>query len=122
MKKIWVLALFVLAAAAVTGCAKKQETEELQPITMESLSTTTATQAAPEAKVAAPAPAAAAKELEALPPSGPFKPSNQDIQAALKNAGFYAGVLCYITRAFTGVSRAFIWVSRAFIWVSRAFM
>jgi peptidoglycan hydrolase-like protein with peptidoglycan-binding domain len=30
-------------------------------------------------------------DLEALPPSGPFRPSPTEIQTALKNAGFYSG-------------------------------
>ena len=32
-----------------------------------------------------------AEKLEPLPPSGPFKPSGNDIQTALKNANYYTG-------------------------------
>lgn len=30
-------------------------------------------------------------KMEPLPPTGPYKPTNMEIQAALKNAGFYKG-------------------------------
>jgi peptidoglycan hydrolase-like protein with peptidoglycan-binding domain len=32
-------------------------------------------------------------KLEQLPPPGPYKPTSKEIQMALKNAGFYAGVV-----------------------------
>lgn len=99
MKRLLSFALLVLVLAALPGCGRKQEIEELQPITMESLSTTTGfTQAAPDLKaqeagvptvpVVATTPA---KELVPLPPQGPYKPTANEIQTALKNAGFYAG-------------------------------
>ncbi len=71
--------------------------EELQPITMESLSAvsgpvTPAPEVvkAPDAKMIT---AASVKEALPLPPQGPYKPASIEIQTALKNAGFYAGNL-----------------------------
>jgi peptidoglycan hydrolase-like protein with peptidoglycan-binding domain len=32
-------------------------------------------------------------KLEPLPPSGPYKPTDKEIQAALKNAGYYTGAI-----------------------------
>ncbi len=93
MKRLLSFAVVVLVLVALSGCGKKQEMEELQPITMESLSTVTgSTVAVPdfkdqEIKVTAPV----TKESLPLPPQGPYKPSANEIQTALKNAGFYTG-------------------------------
>ena len=83
---------------ALSGCGKKQEMEELQPITMESLGTGSgSTQVAPDLKAqevktsAVATEVAATKELVPLPPQGPFNPAANEIQTALKNAGFYNG-------------------------------
>ncbi len=94
MKRLLSLVVVVLVLVALSGCGKKQEMEELQPITMDSLSTIgTPIQAAPEVKapetkvsVAIPA-----KEVLPLPPQGPYKPTGIEVQTALKNAGFYTG-------------------------------
>ena len=43
MKSFLSIVLVVLVAAAVAGCGKKQEAEEMQPITMDSLSNATTT-------------------------------------------------------------------------------
>jgi peptidoglycan hydrolase-like protein with peptidoglycan-binding domain len=97
--------LAVLAiAVAIAGCAKKQEAlEEMQqPMAPEDLSRLkteapgTSTPV-PQAKTEAPVPQAVAPTqgapLEKLPPAGPYKPTDQEIQTALKNAGFYAGTI-----------------------------
>ena len=97
MKRFLGIALVVLVVAAIAGCGKKQEAEDMQPITMDSLSTMTATsQVSPElkaqeVKAQSPVTPAVTKELGALPPQGPYKPTGIEIQTALKNAGFYAG-------------------------------
>ena len=95
MKKLLVLAILLPAFLALSGCAKKQEQEELQPITMESLSTpTNATVPAVTDTKITPPQESSLKEiapLPPLPPQGPYKPNNTDIQTALKNAGFYKG-------------------------------
>ena len=96
MKRRLSLGVMVLVLVALSGCGKKQEMEELQPITMESLSTISsptqvvADMKAPEAKVLTTSTVVVAKELP-LPPQGPYKPTGIEIQTALKNAGFYAG-------------------------------
>lgn len=97
MKRLLSLGIVVLVLVAVSGCGKKQEMEELQPITMESLSTVgSPAQAvtdvkASETKILTTSVAAPAKEALPLPPQGPYKPTGIEVQTALKNAGFYAG-------------------------------
>jgi peptidoglycan hydrolase-like protein with peptidoglycan-binding domain len=97
MKRLLSFGAAVLVLAALSGCGKKQEMEELQPITMESLSTvgspaqTAADLKASEAKILATSTVAPAKEVLPLPPQGPYKPTGIEIQTVLKNAGFYAG-------------------------------
>jgi len=93
--------LFIILVAALTiylaGCGKKQETlEEMQqPMSMEELSRlSTQTTPLPESKaqVTQTAPVTEA-QLESLPPSGPYKPTGIEIQTALKNAGYYTGLI-----------------------------
>ncbi len=97
MKRLISLGVVVLVLAALSGCGKKQEMEELQPITMESLSAVgSPVQVAPELKVPevkllATSPVASVKEMLPLPPQGPYKPAGIEIQMVLKNAGFYSG-------------------------------
>ena len=97
MKRLLSFTVVVLALVAISGCGKKQEAEELQPITMESLGMTS-TSAAPapeikaqEVKVPPVEKTVQAKEVLPLPPQGPYKPTGIEIQAALKHAGFYTG-------------------------------
>jgi len=98
MKRLLVFVSAFLMLAALSGCGKKQEAEELQPITMESLSVPTAPmQAAPDLKAGEtkasviPATAGASKEVMPLPPQGPYRPTGIEIQTALEHAGFYTG-------------------------------
>lgn len=97
MKRLLSLVAVVLLFTALSGCGKKQEAEELQPITMESLSTPASPTApavdlkAQEAKALATPAVVGTKEVVPLPPQGPYKPTNIEIQTALKHAGFYAG-------------------------------
>lgn len=101
MKRCLVVILVMFFSIYMFGCRKKQVAmEELQePMSMEALSTMSATvPQAPEAKatesrtqVAQVAPGVEAAKLGALPPAGPYKPTNIEIQTALKNAGFYTG-------------------------------
>ncbi len=97
MKRLLSLGVVVLMLAALSGCGKKQEAEELQPITMESLSAPASSAQAPsdikvpETKVLPASAAVETKEVVPLPPQGSGKPSNIEIQTALKNAGFYSG-------------------------------
>lgn len=97
MKRLLSLGVVVLILAGLSGCGKKQEAEELQPITMESLSAPVSSiQALPESKsaetkVLPPSAAIESKEVVPLPPQGPYKPTNIAIQNALQKAGFYNG-------------------------------
>jgi len=99
MKRLLSLLVVVLVLVALTGCGKKQEMEELQPITMESLSAVgSPAQSAvdikvPETKILNTSLTVPAKEVLPLPPQGPYKPTGVEIQTALKNAGFYTGNL-----------------------------
>lgn len=90
----------VLMLTALSGCAKKQEVEELQPITLESLGVTNnSVQVVPDLEtqeVNVPAvlvATAPAKELVPLPPQGPYRPTDIEIQTALSKAGFYTVIL-----------------------------
>ncbi|MFA5092713.1 MAG: peptidoglycan-binding domain-containing protein [Candidatus Omnitrophota bacterium] len=97
MKKWLSLVVAVVVLAGLSGCGKKQEVEELQPITMESLSTPStpvvmATDLkAQDVKALAVPTVVSTKEVVPVPPQGPYKPAGMEIQTALKNAGFYAG-------------------------------
>lgn len=103
MKKFVFIILGLALSVYLVGCGKKEATEETQePVSMESLSTvSTETKAqAPESKAAQPTQGApvvansqAPAKLEPLPPSGPYKPTTQEIQTALKNAGLYDGAI-----------------------------
>ncbi len=102
MKKLIVLSMALVLVISISACSKKQESLEdmQQPMSPEDLSRLTnstqqAAQGSPTVKpeVAQLVPAAPAKQaapvVESLPPAGPYKPSNQEIQTALKNAGYY---------------------------------
>ncbi len=97
MKRLLSLGVAVLMLAVLSGCGKKQEAEELQPITMESLSTPSSPAAAmpdlkaQEAKIFTAPAVTSTREVVPVPPQGPYKPTGTEIQTALKNAGFYTG-------------------------------
>ncbi|MCU0666467.1 MAG: peptidoglycan-binding protein [Candidatus Omnitrophica bacterium] len=105
MQKVLYLMLIAFLAIGLSSCSKKpQDLEELQePLSvesMDSLKTQTSVvvdnksmpQTTPQANVSVGQQAAPAGiQATSLPPVGPYKPSNQEIQAALKNAGFYTG-------------------------------
>lgn len=94
--------VFIIGVCAVTvclfGCTKKQQPLEAmqQPMSPEELNrlamegqNITIPPVNETMSVSAPLPV---KNIsEPAPPAGPFKPSNADIQTALKNAGYYTG-------------------------------
>lgn len=92
MKRLLSLTVIVLVFVALSGCGKKQEADELQPITMESLGTISASTApemkAQEVKLPDGTPVQV-KEVLPLPPQGPYKPTGVEVQTALMHAGFY---------------------------------
>lgn len=102
MKRFVFIVLGLLSVAYLAGCGKKQDAEEMQePVSIEALSTvsTETKTTAPDSKAQPEqgAPAATVTQepvkLEPLPPSGPYKPTVQEMQTALKNAGYYSGAI-----------------------------
>ncbi len=98
MKKFFVFALAVVMFSALSGCSKKHDVEELEPITLESLGASAGadsyqavTQEIPVSPSVTQQAVAPAKDLMPLPPQGPYKPTDVEIQTALKNAGYYSG-------------------------------
>jgi peptidoglycan hydrolase-like protein with peptidoglycan-binding domain len=101
MKKYIFIITAIFFSIYMFGCGKKQASlEELQePMSMEQLSklsTTGETKAAiaeSNVQVTKAGVPLSETKLESLPPGGPYKPTTQEIQTALKNAGFYTGLV-----------------------------
>jgi murein L,D-transpeptidase YcbB/YkuD len=97
MRKYGFLILTLALIIYMTGCAKKQAVTENAPesLSMEELGSVTAETPAPAVskEPVTQAPPVTGTKLEPLPPSGPYKPTNQEIQTALKNAGYYTGAI-----------------------------
>lgn len=101
-KKLVFMFLALSLAVCMTGCGRKQETlEEVQePMSIEDLSrinsaAQTAPQAMPQIKPQA-GPQAIQGQVPvvlepALPPTGSYKPTAEEIQTALRNANYYTG-------------------------------
>lgn len=96
MKKT-ALILILILSVGIAACGKKQQSlqETEEPISMEALSRLTLESQTPPAAedVNPPALSPVPAELETLPPPGSYKPTKQEIQTALKNAGFYSGAI-----------------------------
>lgn len=86
--KFVLLFVLIISVLCLNGCGKKQEalTESQMPLSVEMLPTGNMT-AQPETI----SPEAQVSIQEVSIPQGPYKPTNQEIQTALKNAGYYAG-------------------------------
>lgn len=98
-KSVFVLLVFA-GIICLFGCSKKKETlEEIQvPVSSELLNTINTENKASETSVEATtnSEAVSSPETQAalpLPPAGPYKPTGEEIQTALKNAGFYTGAI-----------------------------
>ena len=103
MKRFCILAVVLAVAVCVAGCSKKTESLEdmQQPMSPEDLNRLSTQNETSLPAVGGAAPTAmtpvasvmenAQDDMEALPPSGPYKPLATEIQTALKNAGFYSG-------------------------------
>lgn len=101
ISKTGFVVLAVISTVYLLGCGKKQQVSEefrQEPMSMEALTRMNADlKRAPEGKISEAAVSttqnvlSSEPNLEPLPPSGPYKPSVNEIQAALKNAGFYPG-------------------------------
>jgi len=86
MRKYLIIAVALSVSAYMFGCGKKQALEESQePMTMETMSVVSFTNAvvSPEAKAEA--------KMVAQPAPAYSKPTDTEVQTALKNANFYTG-------------------------------
>lgn len=102
IKKTGFVVLAVISTVYLLGCGKKQISEDLrqEPLSMEALSSiNTDSKLAPEGKTSGAAVSttqtapSSDSALDSLPPSGPYKPTVNEIQTALKNAGYYTGTV-----------------------------
>jgi len=105
MKRFGFIVLVFALGIYLVGCGKQQENPDAllqEPISLEALSTTSTgeqktirepetTPVEAKSIVSATSEAKPQAKLEPLPPQGPYKPAVTEIQAALKNAGFYTG-------------------------------
>ena len=93
MKKFVVLVAVMFALTALTGCSKKKQDsasmEALNGVASENVISVGDTGVPVVVENAETAPTSAAAEMAA--PTASDKPTAQQIQQALKNAGFYAG-------------------------------
>ncbi len=110
MKKFIFIILALVSIVYLTGCGRKQQpiSETQEPISIEELNklntsnptvpevatkTAPAVTVTPSSAVPPTETKAAEVKLEQLPPSGPYKPTVRQIQTALKNAGYYTGLV-----------------------------
>jgi len=105
MKKFIFVILTLGLVIYLVGCGKKQQpiSETQEPISIEELGKFDAsiqtipevmTKTAPAVTVTPSSTVSLAEtKLEQLPPSGPYRPTVHKIQTALKNAGYYTGLV-----------------------------
>ncbi len=110
MKKFIFVVLTLGLVIYLVGCGKKQQpiSETQEPISIEELGkfdasiqtvpevmtkTAPAVTVTPSSAVPPAQTKAAEVKLEQLPPSGPYRPTVHEIQTALKNAGYYTGLV-----------------------------
>jgi len=101
--RLFLILTLVLALLSFAGCKKKQDTlsESQVPLSIEMIPTSNITNmpnlganvTLPEIPVNESMPSASSQSAlkEVSLPQGPYKPTSQEIQTALKNAGYYAG-------------------------------
>ncbi|PIP21267.1 MAG: hypothetical protein COX40_00240 [Candidatus Omnitrophica bacterium CG23_combo_of_CG06-09_8_20_14_all_40_11] len=105
MKRFVFIILALGLVVYLAGCGKKQQpiSEIQEPISIEELgklnisaqtAPEVATETAPAVTVTPSSTVSPAEsKLGQLPPSGPYKPTVREIQTALKNAGYYTGLV-----------------------------
>lgn len=101
MKKAGFVILALMVSVYLFGCGKKQQAQETMPETMsiETLSivdTKTQGNKVQESNSQEIQIVSAQQDvprLEKLPPSGPYSPATEEIQKALRNAGYYTGTI-----------------------------
>ena len=102
MKKSLILSGIAMMVFVISGCGKKQSQEASAPFEMEeamqdvnsTLSNEVAASPQDSAEQNQADPNLAMPQATAIDPSAPFvKPTNQEVQQSLKNAGFYTGTV-----------------------------
>ncbi|MCK9604362.1 MAG: peptidoglycan-binding protein [Candidatus Omnitrophica bacterium] len=97
MKKFVFIILTLVVAIYLFGCGKKEAAidESQEQMSMDTVVTDVKTTPEAQAPVLPVAPvvvtAKTPEKVEALPPSGPYKPTIQEVQTALTHAGLYTG-------------------------------
>lgn len=96
MKKFVFIVLVLMTTVYLFGCGRKETIDESQEqMSMDAIITDVKTTPEAGTPVVPVAPvvvrAKTPQSLETLPPPGPYKPSVQEIQTALLNAGMYTG-------------------------------
>lgn len=99
MKKFVFVVLALVVVMYLVSCAKKEQslTEMQEPISIEELGkldtqATTTPEVTTKTEPTVTLPSAQTQPAQ-LPPSGPYKPTVEEIQTALKNAGYYTGLV-----------------------------
>lgn len=90
MKALAIVSAVILCCSFSFGCGQKDEMDASQELL--SLEELSSMKVSDSVSVAADeGESLGVAGLKSLPPSGPYKPSAQEIQTALKNAGYYQG-------------------------------
>lgn len=101
MKKAGFVILALMVSVYLFGCGKKQQAQETMPETMsiETLSIVDTkthgnkVQESNSQEIQIVSAQQDVPRLEKLPPSGPYSPATEEIQKALRNAGYYTGTI-----------------------------
>ncbi|MCX5701997.1 MAG: peptidoglycan-binding domain-containing protein [Candidatus Omnitrophica bacterium] len=95
MKKYAVIIFIIFLGIHMFGCSKKETIPEIsqESLSMEELSKQATQPVQPVEAQAIQSVPVTEPNLGSLPPPGPYKPTAQEIQTALKNAGSYAGAI-----------------------------
>lgn len=97
MGRFTIVIFTLIAIVSFTGCKKKEAVEN--PLTMEQIEIIGSQNAqveqvkAEEANAVTQPVSSPRAQSEPLPPQGPYKPTSQQIQTALKNSGYYTGLI-----------------------------
>ncbi len=101
MKKFVFIVLVIAVGLYVSGCGKKEKVEEELPQTLsvDTLSNISTPLSTSQTQTAVPKEMATVQQMAQTtasvpaPQLSPAKPTSQDIQTALKNAGYYTGAI-----------------------------
>jgi hypothetical protein len=95
MRKYIAVIFVMFLVSYMFGCGNKEASTEIsqESLSMEELSKQSAQPVLPSTPEAVLPVSTVGPSLGSLPPSGPYKPTPQEIQTALKNANFYTGTV-----------------------------